>query len=303
MATPLARTAARQANNVNGAAAVAEVASADRMEGILDGPLGGFGSAPAPAAVAAEAEQVARSLRGAIVGALNRLAESVDYPAIGPGTPVAACGGGGCVTADIFTDAFHTTSGPIPACPGALDAWCQFSGAGSASLTGSSLRTVGVSRIQKPTGMILPAVNISGRFDFIEDPAETGIGSWIYQAGYVQDGFGPPSATVLYLDDSGTVLIAGPGIAGAAGIGTFTPQPGGRRIVDWAISPAGVPAISIDGVPIPLTPAAVFTFSGPPANSALVMMEPPPGQNIITLGSWLISGTPAPPPLDCGYCW
>lgn len=231
---------------------------------------------------------------------------SADPPitAVGAlGTVVLPGGGGGCVPADLFTDVFDATSGPIPACPGSLDGWCQYGGGGSAELSGSSLRPLGTARVQKPTGSILPAVDISGRFEFIESAGETGIGDFSYNQGFVNDGFGPQAETIIGLLDDGTALIAGPGIslAGGAGIGVWSPQPGGHRIADWSISPAGVPSLFVDGVAIPLAPAGLVTAIKDP-NLTTLETDNAGQTDSMYLGSWLTSGSAAPPPLDCGYC-
>lgn len=259
------QSAARQANNDNAAALVAQANAQDRVEGILQTGVDAFNTAPAAPAVTSEAVKVTGGLKALLAGALNRLlGTTADFTVPAPAGAVPACGGGGCVTADIFADCMEGFTGGLPA-----DGWTVV--AGTIPVKRGGCQTVLLptasstsNRIQKALLTSAPLVDLTGQFDFSEFADEDGSGNTFYEMN-VAPANPLDAITAVYLDDSGTALIAGPGVLIGgfnAGLGTWTPTPGATRRCHWQIEADGTPHIFIDGTEIVLTGAAIFTATG-----------------------------------------
>ncbi len=304
MVTPAEQTLRRNRSAANIQSLLSNLSFANvvaRAQGIAQAWADTITPAPAVGAVNGMRAQI---LKGGIEQAKTFGAGYIatsGYPAVStPPSDAAACGGGGgCTSADLFADCMVGSAGLIPACPGSLNGWCQFSGGGSATATGSSIRTDGTARILKSA--VIPAnVNFRARFELIEDQTEPGGDNTFYAMG-VQPTVG--DAVFFGFGDGGTFVVAGSSISGGGAIGVVTPMSGGHRVVDLAVDALGSPTAYMDGVPIPLTPVVIFTvLPGPDTVAFSIETLTLGGECIYLLGAWVASGDSPVPPVDCGYC-
>lgn len=186
-------------------------------------------------------------------------AGGVPGPAIPSGPAVIP--GPVCLTASMFADCFGACVGTIP--PGTVCGW-TFSDAqgvfgGQVNFTPGSMELVSASPAEFPAATKTPSApisifNLTDQFKFTEGSAPPGSGL-SYQH-YVVDST-LANGMIVGLDDSGFVAVAiGPVAAAQAYTGTWTPN-NGTHVVHVTTDGSGVPMLWIDGVLIPLTPAAI----------------------------------------------